>query len=207
MDENILINIKTYLIDGFEKDFFEEAIKNLDIHSRLRLSNFSYAIRELIREVLARMSPDEKVRASKWFLPYFEDDVKKITKKQRMMYAMHGGINPGYVADSLLINTADIIKNLIQKIDNLSKYTHVTENIFYSDNNKSTSEIITDELSTFSEFLTAINDCRDQVVEALNDKISEHVIDEFLSSSIYDVDHLSTHHCVDDISIDCFIVK
>ena len=207
MDENILNNIKAHLSNGFEKDLFEEAIKNLDIHGRLRQSNFSYAIRELIREVLIRMSPDEKVRSSRWFTPYFNDDPKKITRNQRMMYAIHGGINPEYVAESLWIETEEIIKDLIEKIDKLSKYTHVTEKIFYENNKKSTSDIITEELSIFSEFLTAIHNCKEQVAETLNDRLSEHLIDEFLSSSIDDIDHLSTHHCVEEISIECVIVE
>lgn len=207
MDENILSNIKEHLLDGFEKDFFEEAIKNLDIHSRLRLSNFSYAIRELIREVLSRMSPDEKVRSTGWYIPHDKDCPEKIIRAQQMMYAIHGGINPAYVAESLSIDTENIIKDLTQKINKLSKYTHVTEKVFYEEDKKKSSEVITDELSTFLEFLTAIYNCKERVVEQLHDRLCEHVIDEFLSSSIDNIDELSTHHYVEDISIENVIVS
>jgi len=201
MEDNILDNIKAHLSNGFEKDFFEEAIKNLEVHSRLRLSNFSYAIRELIREVLSRMGPDEKVRSSEWFEPHFEEEPQKITKKQRMTYAIHGGINPDYVLKSLSIDIGAITKDLNDKINRLSKYTHVTEKIFYEDNEKSSNDILKHELSIFSEFLTAIHDCKTRVIEALYDRLSNHVIDEFLSTSITKIDELSTHHYVEDIWI------
>lgn len=56
-------NIKKRLFDGYEKDFFNECIKNLSNNdSRIRLSNFAYALRELVREVLADRAPDERVR-------------------------------------------------------------------------------------------------------------------------------------------------
>ncbi|CEG56960.1 pPIWI-associating nuclease domain-containing protein [Legionella fallonii] len=206
--ENDIINIiNNHLLDGFEKDFFAEAIKNLENNSRLRLSNFLYAIRELIREVLARMSPDEKVLGSQWFIPYDKENPKKITRKQRMMYAIHGGIDPDYVEESLLIDAHDIIKDLIQKIDKLSKYTHITEEIFYENMTKSLNEIVQDELSIFSEFLAEIQNCKESVVQKLNDKLYDHVTSEFLSSTVIDIDHLSTHHFIEDISINDIIIK
>ena len=55
--------IKKYLKDGFEKDFFDACIRNLaDEGNPLRLSNFSYSLRELIREVLSDRAPDERIR-------------------------------------------------------------------------------------------------------------------------------------------------
>lgn len=207
MNKDIINIINTHLLDGFEKDFFAEAIKNLESNSRLRLSNFLYAIRELIREVLARMSPDGKVRGTDWFLPYDKANPKKITRKQRMMYAIHGGIDPDYVEESLLIDVHYIIKDLTQKIDRLSKYTHITKEIFYEDVIKSPNEIVQDELSIFSEFLIEIQTCKERVVQELNDRLCEHITDEFLSSTVIDIDHLSTHHFIKDISVDNFTVK
>lgn len=206
--KNDTINIiNDHLLDGFEKEFFAEAIKNLESNSRLRLSNFLYAIRELIREVLARMSPDEKVIGSQWFLPDDQENPKKITRRQRMMYAIHGGIDPDYVEESLLINAHEIIKNLKNKIDKLSKYTHITKDIFYENVIKSPNEIVQDELSIFSEFLTEIQSCKESVVQKLNDRLYDHVTSEFLSSTVIDIDHLSTHHFVEDISIDDITIK
>lgn len=72
MDENIINNIYTYLLMDSKKISLK-AIKNLDILSRLKKSNFSYAIRELTREALTSMSPDEKVLSSRCFQPHYSE--------------------------------------------------------------------------------------------------------------------------------------
>lgn len=204
MEACIIENINNHLIDGFERDFFKEAINNLEYNSRLRISNFSYAIRELIREVLVRMSPDEKVLGSKWFEPYFDDEPERLTRAQRLRFAIHGGINPDFVENELGIDAKNIIKELKDKVDELSKYTHVTEKIFYEEDNKESKEVIESELRVFSDFLTTIENCKRNVVDNLHDQLCEHVINEFLISSIDEVDELSTHHCVDEVHTDCF---
>lgn len=207
MEKDILNIINEHLLDGFEKDFFAEAIKSLNLNNRLRLSFFSLAIRELIREVLERSSPDEKVLNSKWFVPYDKDAPYKITRKQRMMYAIHGGIDPDYVSELLQIDTQGVIKDLLNKINRLSKYTHVTEKVFYEDEKKNSNEVVQDDLSIFSEFLTEIQNCKRSVAEKLNDKLFDAITYEFISSTIIDINQLSTHYYIDEISIDSSMVK
>ena len=54
--------IKGYLQDEYERDFFDACIRNLaDVDNPLRLSNFSYSLRELLREILSKRAPDERV--------------------------------------------------------------------------------------------------------------------------------------------------
>ena len=54
--------IKKYLEDGYEKDFLDACLRNLaDVENPLRLSNFAYSLRELIREVMSRRAPDDSI--------------------------------------------------------------------------------------------------------------------------------------------------
>lgn len=62
--------ILQYLKQGFEQDLFKAAIANVDdANNKLRLNNFAYAMRELIRTVLERLAPDDEVVNAPWFEP------------------------------------------------------------------------------------------------------------------------------------------
>lgn len=54
--------IEAALAAGFEKQLYQAAVANLkDSTSPLRLNNFAYAMREVVRHLLARLAPDSSV--------------------------------------------------------------------------------------------------------------------------------------------------
>ena len=70
MDSAAEHTILQHLAPGFEQELFLAAIANVDDTSnKLRLNNFAYSMRELIRVVLERLAPDEEVVNAPWFEP------------------------------------------------------------------------------------------------------------------------------------------
>jgi len=50
--------ISSHLADGFERDLFATALRNLaDLENRLRFNNFAYTMRELMHRMLSRLAP------------------------------------------------------------------------------------------------------------------------------------------------------
>ena len=135
--EKFKIEIKKRLQDKFEHDLLDASLQNLvDIHNKLRFNNFAYSLRELTRHILERLAPDEKVLNTAWFIPISPKEPKKVTRKQRMKYAIQGGLPDDYVIDTLEIDVDAIGKKVGDNIDLLSKYTHVNPDSFYVEDDK-----------------------------------------------------------------------
>lgn len=120
------IEIEKRLSGDFEHDLFDAALYNLnDVHNKLRFNNFAYSLRELTRHILARLAPDKNVLNTAWFMPVAPERPKQITRKQRMKYAIQGGLLDDYVADTLGIDVDEIGGKVNDSIDLLSKYSTV----------------------------------------------------------------------------------
>lgn len=125
--------ILPYLKTNFEKSLFEAALYNLnEADNKLRLNNFACAVRELTRHFLERLAPDEEVLSAPWFKPNDPDNPKKITRAQRIKYAIQGYLSDDFTKNVLLINLTEVSDNLKTSIDDLSKYTHVNPDTFDS---------------------------------------------------------------------------
>ena len=131
MDSAAEHTILQHLAPGFEQELFLAAIANVDDTSnKLRLNNFAYSMRELIRVVLERLAPNEEVVNAPWFQPNDKEHPNKVTRSQRIKYAIQGWLSDDYVTNTLRIDHQDNDKELRKNIDELSKYTHVTESTF-----------------------------------------------------------------------------
>lgn len=123
--------IKKYLEDGYEKDFLDACLRNLaDVENPLRLSNFSYSLRELIREVLSRRAPDENIKKCLWFVP--DENAKNgVTRLQRVKYAIQGGLPDKLLDEEMTALVAGTSKKVRDQVDKLSEFTHITERVLY----------------------------------------------------------------------------
>ena len=131
MDSAAEHTILQHLAPGFEQELFLAAIANVDDTSnKLRLNNFAYSMRELIRIVLERLASNAEVVNAPWFKPNDEEHPDKVTRSQRIKYAIQGWLSDDYVTNTLRIDHQDNDKELRKNIDELSKYTHVTESTF-----------------------------------------------------------------------------
>lgn len=124
--------IKQYLEDGYEKDFLDACLRNLnDEENPLRLSNFSYSLRELFREVISYRAPDKLIRRCEWYTP---DPMAKggVTRVHRIKYAIQGGIPDKMLNGEMIALIENTCNKVKKQNDRLSAFTHVTKKVFYS---------------------------------------------------------------------------
>ncbi len=190
--------IAEQLYGDFEKSLFAAALGNLnDLENPLRLNNFAYAMRELVRHVMARLAPDKEVHNCTWY----EEKTgchKRISRRQRMYYAVQGGLSNEYVNEELDLDIRDIHRQLRDAIDNLNKYTHIEE-VTFNLGIGVVDQCVNQTLGAVVEFFQTIADCRRALVNALAEHIDSSVVDEALSETILSIDQLATHHSVDSI--------
>jgi hypothetical protein len=190
--------IECNLKDGFEKQLFEAALANLrDIKNPLRFNNFAYATRELVRHVLARFAPDKEVLKCSWYKN--EMDIENgITRRQRVRYAVQGGLPDEYVRDVLDIDILEMQKLLKDAVSKMSKYTHIQEKTF---NIKDTQveSLVEEVLSAISNLFETIRGKHETITAALWTQIDESTIDSALSETILSIDELSSHHSIEEV--------
>lgn len=197
----MLAEIEKQLSEEFEKALFAATLKNLvDKTNPLRLNNYSYAMRELMRHILERLSPDKSILQCSWYKNE-TDKQDGVSRNQRACYAVQGGLSNEYVENTLGLKANDIHKTLIKAINRLSKLTHIEPHVF----NLSETEVdgLVDETTVaIFEFLKTITDCRKLVIDRLWEHIDSAVIDEALKETINAIDELATHHYIDEIYTD-----
>ena len=190
--------IEKQLEGGFEEALFSAALENLeDRGNPLRFNNFAYAMRELVRHVMARLAPDNEVRACSWYKEE-TDRLNGISRRQRVYYAVQGGLSDEYVADELGLEVGQIHRRLRDSIDNLSKHTHIEEATF----NLSDAEVdrfVNQTLAAVTDLFQTISECRTALVEAFNEKLDASVVSAAISETILSIDELATHHCIDAV--------
>ena len=190
--------IKKFLSDGFEKDLLNASFENLKaIKNPLRFNNFAYSLRELVRHVLTRLSPDKNILKCPWYTN--ETDKKDgITRKQRAYYAVQGGLDDEYVKNELEIEVDEIHSDLIKAINELSKYTHIGPKTFDLPPEK-VDELTNETLESVLAFLKTIENCKKSITDTLWEHIDSAVVDETLRETILSIDHLATHHFIDEV--------
>lgn len=195
------LTIEAALAEGFERQLYQAAVANLkDSTSPLRLNNFAYAMRELVRHLLARLSPDASVLACAWY----RNETSKpngITRRQRATFAVQGGLSDEYVRNQLRLETQDIHKALIKAIDGLSKFTHIEPGVF-DIKREDVEHYAAQTEQAVAGLIEIIEQCRDKVATALWSHIDEAVVFEAIRQTIDAIDEIATHHCVDEVYID-----
>lgn len=194
MDTAAEQTILSHLEPGFEQDLFKAAIANVDdINNNLRLNNFAYSMRELIRTVLERLSPDEEVRLAPWYKIADEKKPDMITRTQRIKYAIQGWLSDDYVDNVLKIDHEEDDKTFRDSIDTLSKFTHVTPKTFCVTPVEVTT-LALDVLFNVQLFLTTVSEARIRVRDAAVDCVDEEMIEQFFYNTQNEIDMLATHH-------------
>lgn len=187
--------LEKFAITPFQIELLEASLSNLvDENNKLRFNNFACGVRELCRHVLLSLAPDEEVLACEWY----ENDTKikgKLSRAERIRFAIHGGIDPFYVEDEL-IEVEDYVSKILTAITMLNKFTHVNESTFGV--NEITVQLLSDQvIEAFSDFVGVIESCRQSLIKALEGHIDDAVVLHSVSDSLDSVDMLATHHSVD----------
>lgn len=194
--EVLFKKILTILNTPFEIELFNASLVSLkDRSNKLRYNNFAYSLRELSRHFLYFLSPEEKIKRCIWYKPENEN---KITRSQRIKYAVQGGFS-----DEILENLGfdikhleKVIKRIKEEIDLLSKYTHINPEVFNTDNEK-VDELSLKVLTTFANFVEIIIEYRERLKDFLDKKIEEHMIYSIVSNSFENIDSLAPHYSLE----------
>lgn len=189
--------INDSLAEGFERDLYRAAHYNLaDQTNPLRLNNFAFAMREVVRHLLERLGPDESVRACSWYESQNEEN--KVTRRQRATYAIQGGLSNDYILEELGIETQEMHKTLTNEINALSKFTHVAPDTFGISQSETTR--IADSIeSAVVELLQTIDRCRSQISYEISRHTDQAIFREAIQENIGSLDELATHHYIDSI--------
>ena len=204
--ETLISALEAKLTTEFEKKLFEAAINNLlDAYNPLRFNNYAYATRELVRHILFRLAPDAEVLTCEWYI----NETKKeggISRRQRIVFAIQGGLTDEYVANTLQIDTVSIIKEIIDVVDNLSKHTHIEEITIDIDIEKQ-DEYVTETLESVNKLFEVVEKSRQTISESMIDHIDQEVMRAAISATIIEIDELATHHTIDEVLVEEVQVK
>lgn len=190
----------------FQKELLNACFDNLkDQNNRLRFNNFAYSIRELSRHFLNTLAPKEDVVLCSWFTD--ESGKGKITRGQKIKYAIAGGLSDNDIDDLIGLDILDEAKkDVLDSIELLNKFTHINEDTY----DISDSEIARNStlvIKAFENFANRIIECRESVIEKLESQISQEVVEKAMWEISDEIDILATHHNIEEIIIDNYKVS
>ena len=145
---------------------------------------------------VAARRDDERVRNCCWFKPeYNEKGQVVISRTLRMKYAIQGGLPDSIVKDDMEMVVGETTKEVKKQIDRLSKYTHITKEVFYS---KDDIEALAEEpLKAVESLLVSIEDAKERFNELMIGTVDNEIFNIFLYRTIDEIDSLATHHNID----------
>ena len=189
--------INQLLTNQFELDLFEASLASLnDKSNKLRYNNFAYSIRELSRHFLYNLAPEDRIKNCNWFKPETPDG--KPTRNQRIKYAVQGGIEDAFL-DSWGFDVEelkDMIKDVKETINTLSKYTHINPEVF-NISDSDVERMSQDVLNSFISLVETIENYREDLKQFLDRHIEEHMISSVVTNFFENVDRLAPHHSLE----------
>jgi len=200
------MKLSANLATAFERDLFAAAMLNLAANDNpLRLNNFAYALRELIRHVLVRLAPDDVVLNCQWYENEVQGKKRGVSRRQRVLYAVQGGLSDSFVEQTLCVDIATTHTKLRDAIDRLSKYTHIQPEVFNVEGAE-VGEMAREVLSAVTDLFELIAKSRDQLIRAYEEQLDQAVIDAAIYETILEVDEICTHHTIEEVYTDTFEV-
>ena len=200
---NILLSekIRENLENGFEEQLYQAALDNLsDLNNPLRYNNFIYAMRELLRHILSRTSPENNITKCMWYKS--DPSAKtKVSRRQRLIYAVHGGLSEQFIKDELFIDTQPMICSLLKRHDYLCKYTHINPETFNTPN-ETVSNLVNNFLKELYSLFTEIENCKKSIIINLSERLDQEVINNIVSDLIQEIDLLATHYYIENVFIE-----
>lgn len=196
LEQSINERLKTQ----FEVNLFKASLNTLKhTDDPIRFNSFATSFRELTRHVLNRLAPDEKIIKCQWYAN--ETDKKNgVTRKQRMLYAIKGGLSDQFVINELEFDINGVSQELKKIIDNLSKYTHIEEDTFEI-NTQLGDELTNNTLIAMDNFLKTIEKFRKEITIAYEERLFELIDDVITTETFTEIDELATHYWVKGVWI------
>lgn len=186
-----------------EKDFHKEIlISSIEIlkspNITTKFSNFATNLRELTRELFHTLAPDEEVKNCEWYEKETSEGTSDITRVQRMIYAIKGGLSNEFIENELEIDFEKQIIKFKKVISILNKYTHINEKVYYREE-KTGYEMVKNTLVALDHFLATIEHTRIMIISELETNIYDSVSSALSEDVINEIDILATHYWVEGV--------
>jgi hypothetical protein len=156
-------------------------------------------MRMLFEHMMDALAPIADVARCSWYK--VETQNGKPSRKQRVMFAIQGGLSPTFVRKTLKIDAAPFQKRLVAAVDDLSRQVHgreVTLVVEASDQDA----FIGTTIGAVTEFLVAIRDCRSAILDPIAEALDDEAVNALVSETLAEVDELATHHSIEDIDLE-----
>jgi hypothetical protein len=197
--------MKALAPDPFCVTCLDSAIRVLaDEGNVLRVNFYSTAMRIMNEHLANNLSPTDEVMRAPWFQSAKDDG--RPTRKQRLIFAVQGGLSDEYISDDLGIDIGDIHAKLVKVVDDLSYHIHARESTIISEVTEQNA-IVEATANAMSNFLTLFADCRREIVSVIEETVSDAAIDALLSETILEIDELANHHSIEGIYVEKVRVK
>ncbi|WP_459175863.1 pPIWI-associating nuclease domain-containing protein [Ewingella americana] len=177
---DFIIRFERHLDSSFEKELYISSLRNYSSHGNpLRFHNFAFVMRELITYIINKKAPVDKVKEAPWYVR--GDSFREVTRKQQLKYCMQMKISDEYLGAEFLQENSESLKLMEKNYIFLNKFTHINED-HLSPSPQEFFEKAKSIIQTATEILEAIEECRDEVIDKLRNKISDAVQDTAESS-------------------------
>lgn len=185
------------LVQGaFENDVLKSAYSHLNnLHDPLRCNIFALLIRELIRIVISRLAPDDRVSKASWCI----DD--RITRRSRYRFAITGMISDAQIANHQKLNSADAVAELVRLNDTLSKYTHISPGTYNA------TQVLADQFlreveDVVIEYARTLRETKDEIRDIMWTIVDESVNQHVLEAVPSELEILSGQTLVENIHVE-----
>lgn len=190
--------------DGFLRTVLSGCIRvGKDKGNPIRGNLVAAGLREAVGHILHGLSPDDQVRACRWFVQ--AKDTKTVTRGQRAVYIIKGGLPDDFVKGTLRIDVKGYADDLIEMMNGLNASTHVRPDTILSKETR-IREMLIDVMSGIQVLLDAAEESRKAVTQAVGSVMQDAVFMNLISDSIQELDELSTHTTIDDHEIDTIVI-
>jgi hypothetical protein len=199
--------IKALVSDEFSLMLLNGAKKAYSVaDTPLRLNFFCVAMRMLYEHIMHNHAIPNEIIESRWFKPDPSKADGMPTRKQKLIFAIKGGLDDAFIEEELDFEFQPSLKSLIETLDDLSKHIHGTENNIVSvlEAQNSEMEKIANEVNVFVENFSKL---RALIITKIEENIQETAINELLRETILAIDELATHHSIEEILVEDVKVK
>ena len=154
----------------------------------LRYSFAALGLRELLREFFNVVSPDAEVQLAKWHKVV--EEKCPVTRRDRILFSVYSYVEPSFFPDEDEVE--DLALGLLAKINDLSKYLHVTSAVLAIPSSVLQAEFDS-TLDLFDELIKTIESERTHIEQVLTDYLDKALTEKFCEEFFDSLDCLSTH--------------
>jgi hypothetical protein len=196
-----------HLLEGeLEQNILKSAYSTVfNYHDPLRGCVFALLIRELIRIIMERLSPDKEVLGASWCngsdWTYQKEGKPFVTRRARYRFAITGTISDEQIKKHPDLDVSKTVDELSRLVNKLSKYAHISPGTT-SPSVSMSNDFLSEVEDIFREYSDTLLNTKKKVKEIVYDLVHNEVNEHVMNAIPDELDALSTHTYVEGISID-----